>query len=322
LNPSPKKGLPVSTQIQRKMELLNKYKNGNYTVSIFDDGTKEREFEETPNPVWPESMDVKVTDYCDAGCKFCHEMSTTSGKEGNLNVGLNLFRDLPAGTEIAIGGGNPLSWGGLDRFVSTMSDRGVICNMTVNSVHVKRYDSRIGWFTDGQKGFNKGKIHGLGLSYFKPLFKDCLEITKVVPHVVFHLIMGIHTLEDLDLIASRVSNPKVLLLGYKQYGRGENFYSKAVSDNIQQWYYRLHEFFRKDGLTISFDNLGIKQMNLKRFFNKEEWEKFYMGDDGKFTCYVDLVKKQYATSSTSKERFDILPEDTTQSIFKRIRNEQ
>jgi len=44
-----------------------------------------------------------------------------------------------------------------------------------------------------------------------------------------------------------------------------------------------------------------------------------MGDDGRFTCYVDLVKKQYATSSTSKNRFDIADGDTTQSIFKNIR---
>lgn len=303
------------------MNLLQKYKNGNYTVSIFDDGTKEREFNETPNPIWPESMDVKVTDYCDAGCPFCHEMSTTSGKEGNLNVGLNLFRDLPVGTEIAIGGGNPLSWGSLDRFTSVMTDQGVICNMTVNSVHVKRYMSRIEWLTDGVKGFGKGRVHGLGLSYFKPLFKDCLEVTKVVPHVVFHLIMGIHTLDDLELITSRVTNPKVLLLGYKQYGRGENFYSPKVSDNLQQWYYRLHEFFRKDGLTLSFDNLGIKQMNLNRFFKKEDWEKFYMGDDGQFSMFVDLVKQQYCKSSTSSNRHKIESVDTTQSIFQKIRDE-
>lgn len=302
------------------MNLLQKYKNGNYTVSIFDDGTKEREFDETPKPIWPESMDVKVTDYCDAQCAWCHEKSTTSGKEGNLNVGLNLFRDLPAGTEIAIGGGNPLSWGGLDRFVGAMSDRGVICNMTVNSVHVKRYFETIKGYTDTVKRWKAGKIHGVGLSYFRPLFNDCLKLTETVPHVIFHLIMGIHTLDDLELITSKVKNPKVLLLGYKQYGRGENYYSKKVSDNIQQWYYRIHEFFRKDGLTVSFDNLGIKQMNLNRFFKKEEWGKFYMGDDGQFSMFVDLVKQQYCKSSTTSDRHKIESVDTTQSIFQTIRN--
>ena len=32
-----------------------------------------------------------------------------------------------------------------------------------------------------------------------------------------------------------------------------------------------------------------------------------MGDDGCFTMYIDLVNKEYAQSSTSNERFDLLP---------------
>ena len=299
------------------MNLLHKYNNGNYTVSLFDDGTKVREFDETPKPRWPESLDVKITDYCDARCAYCHEMSTVEGKEGDLDVGLNLLKDLPSGAEIAIGGGNPLSWGNLNQFVDRMTSQGVICNMTVNSVHVKKYRETIEGYTNRNESV--GKIHGLGLSYFRPLFSDCVELVESVPHTIFHLIIGIHTLDDLTLIASKVKNPKVLLLGYKQYGRGELFYSKSVADNIQQWYYRLHEFFKKENLTISFDNLGIKQMNLRRFFDKEQWESFYMGDDGKFSMFLDLVKKQYTTSSTSKERFDINPNDTTESVFRKIR---
>ena len=66
---------------------------------------------------------------------------------------------------------------------------------------------------------------------------------------------------------------------------------------------------------------AIKQLKLQRFFSKEEWEKFYMGDDGKFTMYVDLVKKQYAKSSTSTTRYQIKDTDTAQSIFNAIRNE-
>lgn len=54
------------------MKLLGHYKNGNYTVSIFSDGTKIRQnnldyFE--PDTV--ESMDIKITNKCDRGCKFC-----------------------------------------------------------------------------------------------------------------------------------------------------------------------------------------------------------------------------------------------------------
>ena len=89
--------------------LLKKYQNGNYNINIFDDGTKIREYENSLIPEYPESIDVKITDYCNANCQFCHEQSTINGKEGDLNFGLKLLSDLPTGTELAIGGGNPFS---------------------------------------------------------------------------------------------------------------------------------------------------------------------------------------------------------------------
>lgn len=89
------------------MELIQKYLNGNVTVSLYDDGTKIQEWDdnEIASPVYPNSMDVKITNYCDLNCNFCHEMSTTKGEHGNLSYLLSILLDLPAGTELAIGGG-------------------------------------------------------------------------------------------------------------------------------------------------------------------------------------------------------------------------
>ena len=88
------------------MKLLNKYLNGNVTVSIYDDGTKIQEWsdEEKANPIYPNSMDIKITDYCDAGCKWCHEKSTINGKHADLEYLLDFLQELPKGTELAIGG--------------------------------------------------------------------------------------------------------------------------------------------------------------------------------------------------------------------------
>ena len=58
--------------------------------------------------------------------------------------------------------------------------------------------------------------------------------------------------------------------------------------------------------TISFDNLAIEQLNPKRLMSEEQYKEFYMGDDGSHTCYVDLVKKEFAISSTSIERYPLL----------------
>jgi len=295
------------------MKLLNSYKNGNCDVSIFENGTKIRKFDSDPNPIWPESMDVKITDWCELGCPWCHEKSTTKGQHGDFEIARRIFNDLPRGVELALGGGNPLVWPNLMEFLKLMSTNGIICNMTVNNRHVKKHRDVIGDVLD------KGFIKGLGISYNKSSFEHSLEFTEN-NHVIYHVIMGINTLDDVKLICDSVKNPKILLLGYKQYGRGESFYSKEVEQNLKTWYCGLHEFFNRESLTLSFDNLAIKQLNLKRFFSDETWNTFFMGDDGRFSMYLDLVKREYAKSSTSLVRHPLNKENTIAEIFGKIKS--
>lgn len=52
--------------------LLGRYQNGNYTVTLLDDGTKIRENDlDELIPAFAENCDVKITDRCDGGCPFC-----------------------------------------------------------------------------------------------------------------------------------------------------------------------------------------------------------------------------------------------------------
>lgn len=89
------------------MELLYKYQNGNVLVTLYNDGTKIQEWDdnEKPQPIFPNSLDLKITNYCDAGCRFCHEMSTIEGKHGDLDYLWSIIKNLASGTELAIGGG-------------------------------------------------------------------------------------------------------------------------------------------------------------------------------------------------------------------------
>ena len=114
---------------------LFEYQNGNATVTIYEDGTKTRMSLEQAKPEFPESMDIKITDYCDAGCVMCHEKSTRKGIHGNLDKTLALLKQLPAGVEIAIGGGNPLSHPELIYFLVKAKDYGIISSMTINEIH-------------------------------------------------------------------------------------------------------------------------------------------------------------------------------------------
>ena len=96
--------------------LIHTYKNGNYFVSIFDDGSKVRYTNEDEfNAMFPESIDMKITNYCDNNCPMCHELSNKDGKHAKLDS--PFLNTLVKGTELAIGGGNPLSHPELETFL-------------------------------------------------------------------------------------------------------------------------------------------------------------------------------------------------------------
>lgn len=54
-------------------------------TTILSDGTKVRETKDDEFiPSFAENMDVKICNYCDRGCKFCHEGSSLHGKFGDI----------------------------------------------------------------------------------------------------------------------------------------------------------------------------------------------------------------------------------------------
>lgn len=286
------------------MYLLGSYVNGETSVDIFSNGTKVRDISKGKLAEFPESMDVKITNWCDAACFWCHEMSTKNGEHGNLQNTIDLICQLPPGIEIAIGGGHPLSHPDFDDFVKELSSKGIICNVTINEKHFEKELTRI------EKLVGEGLIKGVGYSYSQKACEWKYE------HLVSHVIIGVTPYQDLTHI-TKVNN-KVLLLGYKRVGRGIIFDSKnreSVEACITSWYRWL--FHAAQESHLSFDNLAIDQLNPKRLFaNEQDFEKFYMGRDGCYSMYLDAVKQEYAQSSTSQYRLEYL--DSIRNMFKNI----
>lgn len=269
------------------------YTNGNTKVQIFPDGTKIREFENAPAPLFPESIDIKISDYCDLGCKYCHEQSTVKGLHGDLQNLKQIIKDLPAGVELAIGGGNPLSHPDLLNFLQFLKDKGIIANLTVNQGHLKEYYNLL------ENLIVNNLVHGLGISITSNNFDYIKLLKKLSNNIVFHVIAGINKVDIIDNLI-QLGDAKVLVLGYKQFGRGIDFYSEAIEKQIKQWKMYLPKYIGK--CILSFDNLAIEQLGVKRWFTSEGWNKFYMGDDFVFTMYMDAVKQQYAPTSRSVKR--------------------
>lgn len=275
------------------MTTISKYQNGNTFVEIFSDGTKIREYDNIPEIDYPESIDVKITDYCDMGCEYCHESSTTKGVHGDLDKLLSVILELPGGVELAIGGGNPLSHPKLVEFLGELKSRGFIANLTVNQGHLKTFQSLIIYL------IKEDLVKGVGISITSNNFTHLTPILKITDNVVYHVIAGVNKVEDIEKFLA-LGKAKVLVLGYKMFGFGLNFYNEKVYEGIKKWYQQLPKFLGR--CTISFDNLAIEQLNVKRLFTDAGWDKFYMGDDFCFTMYIDSVKQEYAPTSRSLNR--------------------
>jgi hypothetical protein len=290
------------------MKLLNTYKNGNYTITLFDDGTKIRETEEDVFiSSFPECIDLKITNQCDIGCKYCHEDSTIDGKHGDV-LNAEFINSLRPYTELALGGGNALSHPDLIKFLQILKSKNIIANMTVNQAHFISQQELVRYLV------NNGLIKGLGVSLTNPT-DTFIELISQYPNAVIHVINGIVNLEDLQKLYNK--KLKLLILGYKEFRRGQDFYSQRIEDNKKIIYDNICEII-KGFKVVSFDNLGIKQIELRRIFTDKGWHEFYMGDDGQFTMYIDLVNRKFAKNSTAITRFDLL--DNIEDMFKIVKN--
>lgn len=293
---------------------LSQYINGNYTTTIYTDGTKVREGNDEFKPQFPENIDIKISDKCNVGCKFCHENSTPNGNIANLNH--EFLNTLVAGTELAIGGGNIFEHTDLEDFLINLKAKGIIANITINEIHLQEHlDTLLRW-----KSANM--FYGLGVSLLDgktihKVFND-EAYTPLRGDMVVHVINGIHSIKQL---LSLPKDSKLLILGYKTLRRGESYLNEneaSIKLNQRQLFVYLYKCFRHFKAT-SFDNLAIEQLKARRFFNDEDWSTFYMGDDGGFTMYIDLVKEEFARSSTSMKRYKLL--NNIESMFSRIKEE-
>ena len=90
-------------------EAIGTYKNGNYKVLIFSDGTKIRyNKEDTLIPSRPESFDIKITNRCNRNCTFCvfNNNDTDMSFEKFKNI-INIISKLDF-DKLHINGGEPL----------------------------------------------------------------------------------------------------------------------------------------------------------------------------------------------------------------------
>ena len=280
-----------------------KYTNGNAEISLYEDGTRVIEFENNLQLDYPLNIDIRVSTQCSFGmkpdgtsvlCTFCHESAKTNGKECDYELLKLKLQDLPKGIELAIGCNSFTI--NLYEFLQWCKEKGFVCNLTVNQGHIKRDLQKI------NSAISDGIIKGLGISYRSSLKFDVPDFILNYENTVFHVISGIDSIEEVKSLKD-FGVKKILILGEKDFGFNKgNVDLNTTKHKHWLWYVRqLFDLFQ----VVSFDNLGLEQLKIKRFFNDENWNVF---NQGEHSFYINAVDCYFAPSSRSdnKEHWDYL----------------
>lgn len=213
------------------------------------------------------------------------------------------------------GGGNILEHPDLVPFLKKCKELKLVPSVTVNQIHFMQQHKFLKQLTDEKL------IYGLGISFHHP-DKNFLPMLRSFPNAVIHTIAGITKERDYEFLYD--NGLKILILGYKKFGRGIQAYQEShqhIDYSIINLKHLLPYMVKEKWFdSISFDNLALKQLDVKNLVPRDKWDMFYMGDEGSSTMYVDMVNREFAANSTSETRYPLL--DNIEDMLKVIHQEK
>ena len=294
------------------MKQIVGYQNGNTYIELFDDGTRTIQFDDNIKLDYPLNIDIRVQTKCSFGydpvndktfCGFCHESARVDGVECDYTELSRVLEGLPRGIELAIGS-NELT-DNLYQFLITCKLNGFICNLTVNQGHLKRDLDKL------NQVIGLGLIKGLGVSYRDSLKWNVPQEILDYPNTVFHTIVGIDNFQSvLDLKEKGVR--KILVLGEKDFG-----YNKGKVDvnnqSHKQWFWWILKMFDKFDV-VSFDNLALQQLSMRRNLTTDGWDSFYQGEH---SFYINAVDGYFSPSSRNSDKTE-WKKTTVKEYFKSL----
>jgi len=278
--------------------LYSPYDGHRVTFSFLDNPS-------TYAPKTPLLMDLKITDYCNHGCAYCYQGSTTEGRHFDAQRIWSYVNLLRTGGvfEVAIGGGEPTQCPSFDVFVSQLNDAGIRANFTTKSIDwledEKRADKIIA--SIGAFAYSAGEYSTQTIERIYAIFKyrgyDLKKFTiQVVPAT-----MSKSSLEQILKLAHHL-RIRTTLLGFKETGRGSRFKEIAVKRswnkfNESEWLDVLINLNSKKELgQISIDTtMASKYEGDLKSSGIPEW--MYHIEEGRYSMYLDMVANAYGPSS-------------------------
>lgn len=291
-----------------------KYRNGNAVVTLdLRDGTRIIEYPDN-EPLTlqtPLNIDIRVSTQCPYGynvetqkstCAFCHESALVSGVECHYGVLQQVLMDakLPRGTEIALGVNEVTD--NLVQFVKNLWKLGLVVNITMNERYILE-------FGDTRLKEMMPYVYGLGISYRS--LQGCLSLPDWIaeyPHTVIHVINGIDDFDDVKELG--IKYRKLLILGEKDFGFNRGKVDLNTPEH-KQWKSNVMQLTKIFDI-VSFDNLGLQQLEIRGKITDEEYKSFYQGEH---SMYINAVEQYFAPSSRTRNNIKRFGETDLRSYF-------
>jgi len=316
---------------------------GHYTLFNRCDGTKIRLAKSSAaDPVkgtWPELVDIKITDYCQYGCKFCYQNSSTKGQHAKLDTLLALaqrFRDSGV-LEVALGGGEPTTHPDFAAIVDAFNSANVVVNITSRNVpywltHTDLPVKAVAFSVD-----NAAQIRDIN---------DRFRVLDARPRYEIHFqaVWGAIDPDELDRMMEAAESNRLTLLGYKNAGRGALARSALPihrepeqSSWIAPWVARVRAFRENEGRLEGWRQRCSRELYTRSYYSASgasrermvaKWESLnpcpqpeYMPNIAIDTTLAALCKDELSkvgvpplTYHTSEGAFSMYVDAVTESI--------
>ncbi len=278
--------------------LQNSYRGDKIRLSFNSD-------KKTKKSSFPELVDLKITDHCDYGCKFCYQSSTKEGIHGSTDNIEKAIRMLAkSGTmEIAIGGGEPTSHPNLLNILKDIRSFNMAACFTTKNFNLHESTD----FEEILKVANSIAFSCNSIAEIKKveIIKNTIAISHVYPSPKICVQMIPELLSDenfdkaLKYISDEMYDTPVTLLGYKDFGFGEGYKPKNRFAS-SEWIKIIKKYSDEKGIQFGIDSVLVSKWKNELIENSVD-SLALVGEEGKFSCYLDAVNMTIHKSSFSKE---------------------
>ncbi len=271
--------------------------------------------EPTTKAGFPTLVDLKITDFCSFGCKFCYQSSTKEGKHANLfpqykdSAGfielyelMTAFKDINV-LEVVLGGGEPTLHPRIKDILINLKENFVV-GITTKNFDLGHHDH----FKEIIQNVDTIAISCNSASEVeraKVLYDDIFALSVIhkvkIPAIYIQNILGLTSMEVLkDFLESCKKHEfkNVTLLGYKDFGFGTKTKEKEFGS---EWI----DIVKKSGLNIGVDSVVVSRWK-KELLENGIRKEFLVEGEGKFSMYVDMVEQTMAASSFTDKKTKLI----------------